>query len=675
MRKWTLNKSGEADLPAFKTLGPLAAAALSARGIDDETKAREFFNADKLHDPFLLKGMDKATELIRTALSDGGKITVYGDYDCDGVTATVMLCGYLTALGGEIDSYIPTREEGYGLNAKAIEKIAKSGTKLIITVDNGVSAVNEARLIKENGINLIITDHHTPPETLPEAAAIINPKQSGDEYPFKSLAGCGVVLKLIAALENGDNSGVMEQYGDLAAIGTIGDIVPLVDENRHIVSAGLENIKYSENIGLYCLMKQSGIFDRAGGMDAVSAAYVICPRINAAGRFSDPAKAAELLLCEDEQTAYDRASELNELNAARAEIERGITAEIQERLSADPSPLSERVLVLTGEDWHRGIIGIISAKMASRFDKPCVVISASGGTAKGSCRGVNGFSVHGMLKFCGDLLTRFGGHASAGGFTILSENIGAFKARALDYAKRYHDVMPAAEIRADGQPAPSDITVENIEKLNALQPFGEGNPVPVFYLPECAVKRKRPLKNGKYTSFDIEYKGLELKILDFSGVFADFWYKAGDIIDLMVSLGINEYNGVTGISVKMVDMRLSGLNQERYFAAKGAYEKIARGEEIDRKLINRVIPDDAKMKKVYDIVKNAPCLEEVAQRALKADVNYCMLRIILDMFSEAGLIEFNRSTGGIGLRETGEKADLSQSATFLKLRALAARRL
>ncbi|MDR0222182.1 MAG: single-stranded-DNA-specific exonuclease RecJ [Oscillospiraceae bacterium] len=671
MKKWTLNTvSHLTALNEKQGLGTLVSLALSARGITDGEKVHDFFNADKSHDPFLLKDMDKAVELIRTALLNGAKITVYGDYDCDGVAATVMLHGYLTALGGEADWYIPSREEGYGLNTKAIEKIAKSGTELIITVDNGVSAVDEARLIKEKGVGLIITDHHTPPENLPEAAAIINPKRKDDPYPFKNLAGCGVVFKLITALENSDGAGVAEQYGDLAAIGTIGDVVPLVDENRHIVSLGLENIKYSENVGLYCLMRQAGLSEKAGGIDAVTAAYILCPRINAAGRFAHPAKAAELLLCENANTAYAKARELNELNTLRGETERSVTAEIEARLSADPSPLDGRVVVLAGEGWHHGIIGIVSARMVSRFGKPCAVVSINGGEAKGSMRSVPGFSAYESLKFCEDLLVKFGGHAGAGGFSLLSGNVGAFKERMSAYAKQYHDIMPNVEIRADGRPGANDITVENVEKLDVLQPFGEGNPVPVFFLPNCLIKGKRPLKSGKYTAFDIEYDGRGFKALDFGRAYADFWYKAGDRADLMASLGINEYNGVTDISVKVVDMRLSGLNQEKYFAAGETYERLARGEEIDGKLIGRVIPGEEQIKKVYDIAKNASRLEEIAQRALKENINYCVTRIITDIFHETGLIELNRAAGSVRLRKTGRKADLSRSATLIKLKAL-----
>ncbi|MCL2634705.1 MAG: single-stranded-DNA-specific exonuclease RecJ [Oscillospiraceae bacterium] len=634
---------------------------------------RSFLNDCAFYDPFLLKDMDKAVELIRQTLTRGGKITVYGDYDCDGITATVMLYEYLIASGGEADWYIPSREEGYGLNPEVIELLARNGTELIITVDNGVTAVKEALLIKEKGIDLIITDHHTPLDELPEAYAIINPKQGDCDYPFRELAGCGVVLKLICALENSDIQSVIEQYGDLAAIGTIGDIVPLVDENRLIVSAGLEGMECSENLGLYCLMKQAGLIEKEGkSIDSTTVAYIICPRINAAGRFSHPKKAAELLLCENTEVALSKATELNVLNSQRSEEEAKIIAEIEALLLNERELLNQRVLVLCGENWHHGIIGIIASKMMNRFGKPCVVISYSSDdsiAAKGSCRSVKGFSVHEMLKFCGDLLTRFGGHAGAGGLSVLNENINELKQRIYKFAEINHDVMPVIEIVAEEPPLPCDITIEKIEETEAFQPFGEGNPALVYYLPDCVIKHKRPLKEGRYTAFRVDYKGMEFKILDFSPrPYVDFWYSVGDYVDLIVTFGVSEYNGVTEVSLKMLDMRLSKINQERYFAARDAYERIKRNEEIDKALLTRIIPDDVVMKKAYDIIKKSFCLDEIIQKGMVFGINYCMMRIIIDVFSEMGLVEFNPVSGDVKLSENIKKIDLSESAILEELK-------
>ena len=686
MKKWIVKQidneninSADTISPVVTGLGPLAQTVLNIRGIIDVNAAHEFFSADKLHDPFKMKDMSKAVELIKDALTDGTKITVYGDYDCDGITATVMLYNYLTALGGEVDWYIPSREEGYGLNVEALEKLIADDTGMIITVDNGITAFQEAKLLQENGVSLIITDHHTVStneneDILPVADAIINPKQKGCEYPFKDLAGCGVVLKLISALEESSGIEVIEQYGDLAAIGTIADIVPLKDENRHIVSLGLQSLECSENVGLYCLIKAAGLSERLSetyGIDSTSIAFVLCPRINAAGRFAHPGKAVELLLCENHEIAMAKAEELNTLNRQRIEEEQRITAEIDSYLSENHTILNERVLVLVGENWHHGIIGIICSRMVTRFGKPCVIITTDGETAKGSCRGLKGFSVHAALTYCKDLLVKFGGHIGAGGLSVKTSDIPAFKERLFEYARKFHDSMPPPEVIAELSPAGTHITIDNIEKLDALQPFGEENPLPVFYLKRCIIKHKRPLKEGKYISFTVEYQGIEFKVLDFYRCYADFWYNIGDVVDLMATFGINEYNDTKSINAKLVDMRLSAINstmEERLFAAKSTYEKVIRNEDIDAKLYSRIIPGSAEMKTAYNIIKNAVCLDEILQKGLIAGINYCMLRIIINVFDEMGLVEFCPVTNNIKIIKTEKKADLEKSLVLARLR-------
>jgi single-stranded-DNA-specific exonuclease len=646
-----------------------------------ENVEREFPDSDVFHDPFLMKGMSEAVMLIKSALADGSKITVYGDYDCDGVTSAVMLYSYLTALGGEVSWHIPTREEGYGLNIDAVHRFADDGTKLIITVDNGVSAAGEADLVAELGMKLIITDHHTVPEQLPRAAAIINPKQPGCDYPFKELAGCGVVLKLITALEDADAFGAIEQYGDLAAIGTIADIVSLTGENRAIVSQGLGNIACSENIGLHCLMKAAGIEIEDGEPPAsMTMAFTVCPRINAAGRFSDASKAVELLLCENHEIAAAKAQELNALNLQRGEEERRILAQIDEYLSANPALLNERMLFLASgantadtPGWHHGVIGIIASRMVNRTGKSCAVITRDGDCARGSMRSVGEFSSVAALTYSADLLTKFGGHAGAGGFSLESANVPAFKQRLAEYAATLAGT-PTVEISADCCPSADTLTLENIEALELLQPFGEGNPVPVFCMTDCRIKHKRPLKEGKYVSFTCEYLGREYKFLNFASRYADFWYKVGDTVDIMANIDVNEWAGARSISIKVIDMRLSGLlngaAQDRVFAAKEVYEAIKRGEKIDEKLYPRIIPGDSDLKAAYNLIKDTFCLDEVVQRGILAGRNYCMLRIIVDVFAEVGLIEFEKA--GCEYRVIkGIKADLSKSEVLTNLKETA----
>ncbi|MCL1831686.1 MAG: single-stranded-DNA-specific exonuclease RecJ [Oscillospiraceae bacterium] len=675
-KKWNFSSKPPSE---FVELGQLASDVLGSRGIVD---ARSFFSdtTAEFHEPFLLKDMDKAVTLIKDALAVGDKITVFGDYDCDGVTSTVMLYSYLTALGSEVAWYVPTRDEGYGLNADAVTQIAQNGTKLLITVDNGVSAVTEAELIAQKGMKLLITDHHTVPETLPVAEAIINPKQRDCPYPCKTLAGCGVVLKLIAALESAPTEDVLEQYGDLAAIGTVADVVELKDENRSIVLHGLRNIAYSESVGLRCLFKAAGLADALENAEnepisATAVAFMVAPRINAAGRFADAGKAVELLLCENHELAAAKAQELSAFNNQRVEEERRILEQVNALIAAAPALLNERVLVLSGDKWHHGVIGIIASRMVTRFGKPCVIITTDGETAKGSARSVGDFSMIGALTYCKDLLTRFGGHAGAGGFSLKTPDIASFKARLSEYAAKEYDIMPAAQITADSLPAPSALTVDNIEKLQHIAPFGEGNPTPVFCLKGCDLVHKRPLKEGKYILFTVKYCDAEFKVLDFTRAYVDFWYKVGDRVDLMVNIDINEYNDTKSLSIKVIDMRLAALNwcdsavQTRFFAAADAYEKLKRDERLDSKLYARIIPTDEELKQVYGIIKESFCLDQIVQRAAQSGLNYCKARVIADVFEEAGLIRFDAAKGEVMLNQVSEKADLTKSVLLNKLRA------
>jgi single-stranded-DNA-specific exonuclease len=668
MKKWTVKTHDvEIAAPVVAGVGALARDTLIVRGIIDVEQAHEFFNAEKLNDPFLMKDMKKAVTLINETLEQGGKIVIYGDYDCDGITSTVMLHNHLLALGGEVDWYIPSRDEGYGLHAAAIEKLAVDETALIITVDTGITAVAESVLIKEKGIRLIITDHHSCPEVLPEADAILNPRQSGCEYPFKQLAGCGVVLKLIAALEDGDCGGAIEQYGELAAIGTIGDVVELVGENRQIVCEGLKNLEFSENIGLRCLMSNAGLSFSDRIPDAMSIAFKICPRINAAGRMTHARAAVELLLCENRELAAAKAEELSRLNEQRKEEEKRITAEIGAHLGENPALLNERLLVLVGSGWHHGIIGIVASKLTERYGKPCIVIS----DGKGSCRSIAGFSIIEALRHCSELLTKFGGHSGAAGLTAEESRLAELTAGLHEYAAL--NPVPAAETIADCQPFVGDITVENVKKLDSLQPFGAGNPAPVFHLSNCRIKYKRPLKDGLYTSFNIECCGMEFKVVDFSRRYVDFWYKVGDTVDLMLCFSINEYNNTEEVSMRLEDIRLSGITkiQERYFAARDVYEKLQRGEKIDKKLLPRIIPDEnSHAKTAYNLIKGVFCSDEVVQRGLLAGMNYCMLRVIIDVFAEMGLAEYNPAAGDIKTLPVKQKVDLGQSKLLMKLKEL-----
>ena len=641
MKKWIVSNApvtGGSDV--IQEFGDFFGSILIRRGINTMEAAQEFFAGQNLSDPLLMKDTEKAVELIREALDDGRKITVYGDYDCDGVTATAILYSYLEAQGAEVEYYIPDRSEGYGMNVPSLERIVSGGTKLVITVDNGISAIEEARFLKEKGVELIITDHHQPGLELPECAACIDPNRADDSSPFKELCGAGVVLKLLIALEE-DEEFVLDTYADLAAVGTIGDIVPLKGENRYIVQRGLENIRRAQNAGIAALIKEAKrTVEKITSNDI---AFYINPRINASGRMDSAEKALRLLLCEDDtETAKRIAEELSALNSRRqTEVDR-IFDDINAQIAKDPLIIKQRVIIICGESWHHGVTGLVCARLLEKYGKPVAVISFEGNKARGSMRSIDGFSAHKMLSACSSCLTTFGGHPHAGGFSLPTDKISEFTKQVHEYSLEHYPKMPDASLPVDMEINTAQLTVDNVKKLSLLEPCGERNPVPMFLLRNCMIKAKNAMKDGRYTSFDIDQGNISARVKTFKIPFAKFFPNAGDMIDLVVTAKINEFNGREYVELWLEDYRPAGLREDKFFAASHVYAEICRGEGCDKRLAPRVIPKDRdELKIIYDLIKRyngAMTPEELA--VFDGSVNYCMLRVALDAFAEAGMIAY-----------------------------------
>lgn len=669
MKKWTVKQPDEnaaKKLAQEAGISLFAAKLLINRGIFTRDEADEFFNAEELSPPEEITDMEKAVNVITAAMENGDKITVYGDYDCDGVTATVILFGYLQAMGAEADWYIPGRDEGYGLNKAAIDRIAESGTKLIITVDNGISAIEEAEYIKEKGMALVITDHHQVPEQIPDAVAVIDPHRDDDFSTCKELAGCGVALKLVMALE-GDSDTVLEEWGDLAAVGTVGDIVPLTGENRILVRRGLESLPVTENMGLRALLRQCGVHEE-DRLSAVSLAFSVCPRINAAGRFAHPKEAAELLLSENEKMIPVMAERLTMLNMQRQQEEKKILEEIVQMAESDPLLLKRRVLIVCGKGWSHGVIGIIASRLLNGFGKPVLVITQEGEFSRGSARSVEGFSLFKMLTCLSDQLVKFGGHTKAAGFTLLTENIEEFSAAVQEYALINNPEMPADVFEAEMTANAEELTVENIDSLRWFEPFGEANPSPVLMLSDCLIKSVRPLKEGKYVSFTVLFQNREFKAVDFKTTYSAFGFKAGDRAELLVSPEVNEYNGTTSVELRVTDIRPAGFKQDRYFAAQNAYEQLCLGERISPSLASRVIPDRNVLMTVYDAFKISPSVKRAADIAAAKGINYCMFRVAADAMASVGLLKLHECTGMAELLPAKGKTELENCPYLISLK-------
>ncbi|MGN0667028.1 MAG: single-stranded-DNA-specific exonuclease RecJ [Huintestinicola sp.] len=687
MKKWIIGTPDENAVRELCTKGGLSsltAAALVSAGIDTYDKAAEFFgrqNSDDESDqtmgfssPYLIRDMERACELISGAVDDGTLICVYGDYDCDGVTSTAVLCSYLMNIGGNVTYYINDRSEGYGMNCDAVNRLAAQGVGMIVTVDNGISAVREAELCRELGITLVITDHHQPPEILPDADAVVDPHRADCPSPFKDYCGCGLVLKLISAMEagsTGDMQFAVEQYSDLAAIATVADIVPLKGENRDIVRHGLHYLENTENFGLQALIKAAAI---KPPYTSSSAAFSLSPRINAAGRIGSASDALALLLEEDPDSAEKRAQRICELNESRKKYENAVVAEIAAQIKADPSLLDKRVLVFAGKGWHHGVIGIAAARCMERFDRPVFLMSEDEGEYRGSARSPDGFSIFKALSSCSEHLSKFGGHSCAGGFSIPIENLPAFDKGLQDYAAALtkDGISFAPKLTAVKAISPDELTVENVKGLDLLEPFGEGNQRPVFLLAGAVISDIIPLSAGAHTKLILTSEGKQITALMFSQKTAEFPYRKGDSVNVLISPEINTFRGNSSVNVRVVDISKAGINISRCISAEDAYRSFRRGEEIDIRLIPRMIPDRNDLAAVYRAVGNetlSPC-SVYSRISTVQDINYCKVLICLDIFEESGLMEYDRCAGKVHIIAGAPKADTSKAPTYAKLLAM-----
>lgn len=673
MKKWKINKCDEQKVAEFLSkcdINKLALEVLSARGYNDFQQIVDFFTDSELSDPFEIKDMDKAAEVINEAVDSYDLICIYGDYDCDGVTATAILFNYLESMGANVMYYIPEREDGYGMNMNAIEELAQKDVKLIITVDNGISALLEADRISQLGMRLVVTDHHQPGDVLPNAEAVVDPHRPDCGSSFKDLCGAGVALKLCAALDGGDYDAVIEQYADICAIGTVADIVPLKGENRTIVKRGMELLANTEVIGLDLLLDKAKI-DRKN-ITSTNIAFRIAPVINASGRFGSPITAVKGLLSEDEEDADNYVTAIMNLNGQRKQTETEIMTDIVNHINLHPDVLNHRVLVLAGHGWHHGVIGIVAARILEYFGKPTIIISVEdNGEARGSARSVKGFNIFQCLSYCKELLVKFGGHECAGGLSLKEEDIPEFTRLVYEFSAGF-EKPPVAELTADKLLSPQDLNIESVKGLNVLEPVGAENPQPVFAILGARVDKITPLSQGKHTRVDFTYGGVVGQALMFGQNPEKLCFAVSDRIDMLVNLEINSYAGKESVSVKVIDHRLSGVKQERYFAAKDTYEKLMRGETLPPNFVRKIIPERTELISVYKYVNSVQetTLDNLFMRLSSDSMNYCKLHICIDIFKDKELIEFKPSSGRIRILPVKHRVDLEDSDTLVKLRLM-----
>ena len=600
-RPWQLPDTDEttvADLAAALGVPRLLAQVLAARGLDEPEKAAAFLSEDApLSDPFLLKDMDKAAARILKAVEREEPIVIFGDYDVDGVTATALLFEHLRGMGAHVRCKLPSRgEDGYGLSEGAIRALAEKGVKLIVTVDNGICALAEADCAAALGVDLVITDHHLPGPALPKAAAVVDPARPDDESPFKGLCGAGVAFKLCAALDGCPPEALLEQCGDLAAIGTVADVVPLEGENRTIVKHGLALLRNSERPGLLALIEACGLGEKPVTAENIS--FALAPRLNAAGRMDSAVSALQLLVCENFDTARALTEKLTDANARRQGAEQQILEQVERQLAADPARLHDRVLLVWGEGFHPGVIGVVASRLVDRYARPAVVISLQNGEGRGSGRSVPGFDLHAALAACSSLLIRFGGHAMAAGLSVQEGQIPALRAALNDQALRAAPVPRPRPLPLDGRLDLAGLSVQDVESLAHLAPCGQSNPAPLFVLGGAELEAGWPVSDGKHTRLRLRQNGGSLYAVLFGTPPARLAYKPGDRVDAALSLSVFEGRGGPMISARVRALRPAGLD-DRAVEGAALFEALRAGAPLDANARRALRPDRSLIAAVY----------------------------------------------------------------------------
>lgn len=678
MKYWKpeqLNKEQVKDIISEFGIPSIVAMLLSIRGINKYEDINSFlYENEELDDPFLLIDMDKATERIFKALQNNERICVYGDYDADGVTSTALLYDYLNSLDANVTYYIPSREsEGYGMNNNAVDKIYADKVKLIITVDNGVSAIEQIDYASSLGIDTVVTDHHTPPATLPNAVAVVNPHREDCMSEFKHLSGVGVVFKLIMALEDEhlDIASLLEKYSDITSLGTIGDIVSLTGENRIIVKNGLKNIKALNRIGINALLDSAGIKGN-NKLTAGKVSFTLIPRINACGRLALSEKSVELLLTKDEIIATEIAAQLSEDNKNRQEIEKSILEEVLDYIEENPHLKYKRIMVISGNGWHQGVIGIVASRVKDIYGKPVIIITTDGDSAKGSGRSIEGFSLIDAITSCKDLLTHFGGHPMAVGLSINSSDIEEFSIRINQYAKQIGD-MPLQTLKIDCKLNPKFLNTELAKSVAMLEPFGAGNPTPVFGLYNMCLKAVTPVGGGNHLRLTIQRSDTTLNAMLFFTTAKQFPYQVGEILDLAVTVDVSEYNNKQSLSVIIKEIKADNADTQLMLKHNQLYERLMDLDVLTPEEAKVLLPSREDFALVFKFLRREKVWQYptdiICTRLNNGRINYGRLQVILTAMHQLALIDYSQNRGktNITLLPTQGKADLNSAKIMRQL--------
>lgn len=676
------------------------------RGYTSIDDARAFISksAETLHDPFLLNDMEKGCKRILDAIKNGEKISIYGDYDVDGVTSVSILYMYLDANGANVNYYIPSRKgEGYGVSENAIRKLADDGTQLIITVDTGVTANAEVEIAKELGIDVVITDHHECRPDLPQALAIINPKRVDSTYPFPSLAGVGVVFKLLCALEamrTGDEMidcvrRISMDYADLTAIGTIADVMPVKDENRLIVSLGLNLVDQTKNIGLGALLelcRSNETRSRTKTKKKASSGFIgftVAPRINAAGRISDASIAVELFLSKNEEYAQELALKLCDINKDR-QLEENKIAEQAYAIIEENGLASNNVIILDDEAWHHGIIGIVASRISERYSLPAILISFEGNEnpndpeaiGKGSGRSVKGMNLVDALSSCSDILDKFGGHELAAGLTVKRKYLPELRERMNEYARKcFENQAPDCALDIDCYLSPNQISLPLAGEIGILEPYGVSNPVPVFAISNMIVEDIIPIGMNRHLKLTLSKDGIAFTGMLFCVSSQDFPYEIYDEVDVAFNLEINEFLNTKSVQFNIKDIRMSERAYTEQLTLESEFVKVKNGESAlsseeiipqreDFALLYSFLTKEAREgKEQYSYVK---LLKAIKRKYSGVTANYIKIKLMIKIFRELNIIsidEIDEYSFTFKVNYSKNKTNLEKSNILKKIKS------
>ena len=671
--KYGIWNCAEPEMSAVNALvqngySPLTAMILSARGLKNGKEAHAYLdcNAD-LPDPFLMRDMDPAAGRVGLAMARGEKIAVFGDYDVDGITATCLLTDFLRRHGADVVSYIPGRlEEGYGLNPIAIRQLHSEGVKLIVTVDCGITAVDEAQLCKQLGIDLVITDHHECKDVLPEASAVVDPHRPDDGYPHRNLSGVGVAFKLAAAL-SGDQEAVLTEYADMVCLGTVADVMLLQGENRVFVTRGLQSLRHTHRPGIAALMQEAGCAPE--GVCASSIGFMLAPRINAAGRMGRIELAVELFLTADPDRAATLARQLCELNRQRQAVESEI---YDQAISMLPTGHIPEAIVLADETWHQGVVGIVASRIAEEYCCPTFLICLDGDHGKASSRSFGGFNLFSSLTTLAPLLESYGGHELAAGFTIARQQIPEFRRRICAIASQfYSDDTPRTILDIDCEITPELLTIRGIESLSALEPCGNGCPKPVLMMKKLTIDRINLVGSGRHMRLRLHNGRHSLNAIYFSATPETASVQTGDVVDVAFYPQINEFRGERTVQMNVLDIRPS--------CAVPCSPEIALYHALQKQQLTPadaavLLPDRATLATVWRYLAAASCPIQESPMCLcrkivrwsGVSLNLGQLLTCLDIFADVGLLQVQRLHKYLSIQLTPGpgKADLTQSRTM-----------